>query len=232
MGGSAIGILVALLAPAELAVAADQTVTASDDPVNAFSPAAVTVQPGDTVTWKNVSGTHSVDFNDRSFTEPEFPEPAPWTVSRTFGSLGSFRYYCDAHPEQMVGTVTVQGGGPAPPGTDKVAPSVKLSGKRSQAVLRRRAVVVTVAVNEAATVSAKGNVSVPGAAKVFRLKRATRKLAAGAKAQLRLKLTKQAQRAFRRALARRVKLTARLTVTAKDAAGNTRSAKRKVRLKQ
>jgi plastocyanin len=228
MGGSAIGILVALILPAELALGADQTVTANEDPVFAFIPAAVTIQPGDTVTWKGVSGTHNVDFNDRSFTQPEFPEPAPWTVSRTFNSVGSFRYICDNHSEQMVGTVNVQSGGPGQP--DKVAPTVKLSGKTRQDVLGRRAVLVTVAVDESATVSAKGSVSVPGAAKVFRLKGVSRQLAAGAKKQLKLKLPKQAPRAFRRALARGTKLTARLTVTAKDAAGNTKSAKRRIRL--
>jgi hypothetical protein len=139
----------------------------------------------------------------------------------------------------MTGTVTVQapggtpGPGPPPPVTaDKIPPALKLSGRTKQKVLRRRAVLVRVEVNEASTVAATGTVSVPGAGKVFRLKRASRQLAAGAKVTLKLKLPKQASRSLRRALARRTRLTARLTVTAKDAAGNTRSAKRKVRLKR
>ena len=246
MGGSAIGILVALLAPAEFALAANQSVLAT--PSNTFSPANVSVNVGETVTWTNDGGTHNVAFDD-GFTEPAMASPSMWTVSKTFSTAGSFGYYCAFHGQSMSGTVAVQaaGTGPAPPpgggggggrGTgqpvaaDKVAPGVKLSGQRRQDVLARRAVLVTVAVNEAAAVSAKGTVSVPGQSKVFRLRKASRDLKAGAKATLKLKLPKQASRAFRRALARRVKLTARLTISAKDAAGNTRSAKRKVTLKQ
>ena len=56
-------------------------------------------------------------------------------------------------------------------------------------MLRRRAVLVAVEVNEASTVVAKGTVAVPGASKVFRLRKASRQLAAGAKATLKLKLS-------------------------------------------
>ena len=243
MGGSAIGILVALLVPAESALAANQTVTASN---YAFTDRDVTVNVGESVTWTNSGGFHNVHFDDGSFDQP--PDPIDvWAmpVTRTFSTVGSFRYICDAHAPDMSGTVTVQaaggtgpgpgpggGGGPLPVGADKVAPGLKLSGKKSQDALGRRAVLVTVAVNEASTVSAKGTVSVPGTSKVFRLRKASRRLAAGAKATLKLTLPKQGARAFRRALARRVKLTARITVSAKDTAGNTRSAKRRIRLKR
>jgi plastocyanin len=237
-----IGILVALLVPAAPALAANQTVTASTSP-DEFTPAAVTVFKGEMVTWNNVSGFHNVRFDDSSFTEPAMAMPAPWTVSRTFTAVGTFRYECEAHAPNMAGTVTVQaagstpGGGPGPGpsqpvGADKIAPSLKLGGQAKQRVLRRRAVLVAVEVNEASTVSAKGTVSVPGKSKVFRLKKASKQLAAGAKATLALKLSKAARRALRRALARRKKLTARLTVTARDSAGNARSAKRKIRLRK
>jgi plastocyanin len=234
--GPGIGILVALLVPADSALAANQTVTASGSP-NAFTPPAVTVLQGETVTWNNVSGSHNVHFGD-GFTQPDVLA-APWTVSRTFPSVGTFMYLCQVHPSEMTGTVTVQapggtpGPGPPPPVTaDRVPPAVKLSGRTKQRVLRRRAVLVGVEVNEASTVAATGTVSVPGAGKVFRLKKASKQLAAGAKATLKLKLPKQASRSLRRALARRTRLTARLRVTAKDAAGNTRSAKRRIRLKR
>jgi plastocyanin len=238
MGGSAIGILVALLVPAESALAANQTVTASDSPNNSFTPPAVTVLQGETVTWNNVSGSHNVHFDD-GFTEPNMLA-APWTVSRPFPTVGTFSYLCEVHPSEMTGTVTVQapggtpgpGPGPPPVTADKVKPTLKLSGRTKQKVLRQRAVLVRVEVNEASTVAARGTVSVPGADKVFRLKKASKQLAAGAKTTLKLKLPKQASRSFRRALARRARLTARLTVTAKDAAGNTRSAKRRIRLKR
>jgi plastocyanin len=235
-----IATMLALLVPAAPALAADQSVTATGS--NTFAPKDVTVNVGETVTWTNTGGTHNVHFTDNSFTQPDSLD-APWTVSRTFSAVGTFSYVCQVHEttDNMTGTVTVPAAGappppvPGPPGqtviADKVAPAVTLSGRTRQGVLRSRAVFVTVAVNEASTVSARGTISVPGSAKAYRLRKASRKVAAGAKAQLKLRLSKAAQRAVRRALARRLKLAARLTVTAKDAAGNTRSEKRKVRLK-
>jgi plastocyanin len=238
--GPGIGILVALLVPADSALAANQTVTASTNP-DVFTPDVVTVIQGESVTWNNVSGLHNVRFDDGSFTQPPMFAPAPWTVSRTFTTVGSFRYECEAHAPSMDGTVTVQapgttpGPGPGPPqpvGADKTPPALKLGGQTKQRVLRRRAVLVAVEVNEASTVVARGTAAVPGAGRVFRLKKASKQLAAGTKATLKLRLPKQSLRAFRRALARRSRLTARLTVTARDSAGNTRSAKRKVRFRK
>ena len=63
-------------------------------------------------------------------------------------------------------------------------------------------------------------------------KTATRHLRAGAKAALRLKLLESlALRSLRHALEQRPRLTAKVSVLARDAAGNTRSAKRKIELK-
>jgi plastocyanin len=241
MGGSAISILVAVLVPAEVALAANQTVAASD---YQFTPKDVTVNAGETVTWTNSGGFHNVHFDD-GFDQPADPiDVWPSPVTRTFGAVGSYRYICDAHESQgMTGTVSVVASGAPPPGpgggsppppvsADKAAPGVKLSGRRRQSAVRQRAVLVRVAVDETSTVSAKGTVSVPGSSKVFRLRNASRKLAAGARATLKLKLPKQGVRALRRALARGARLNARLTVTARDAAGNSRAAKRTVRLKR
>ncbi len=241
--GPGIGVLVALLVPADTALAASQTVTATSS--NAFSPKDVSVNVGESVTWNNAGGFHNVLFDDGLFDEPPDPvDPWPMPVSRTFNTVGTFRYICEAHvtSDNMTGTVTVlsygappgPGPGPGPPqpvAADKVKPTLKLSGRRKQRALRRRAVLVAVEVNEASTVVAAGTVSVPGAGKVIRLKKASKRLAAGAKATLKLKLPKQASKALRRAFGRRTRLTARLTVTARDAAGNTRSAKRKIALR-
>jgi len=91
-------ILLSLLLPAASAPAANQNVTAqSSGPNNTFTPKAVTINAGDTVTWTNNSGFHNVHFDDNSFIQPASPAFPPWTVSRTFPSAGTFRYYCDAH---------------------------------------------------------------------------------------------------------------------------------------
>jgi plastocyanin len=70
-----------------------------------FSPATVDIQVGDTVTWTNVSGTHSVTSDDGSSFSKE-AQSAPWTFSHTFDAAGSFPYHCEVHPT-MHGTVNV-----------------------------------------------------------------------------------------------------------------------------
>ena len=122
--------------------AADQTVTAT--PSDTFSPAAVTISQGDTVTWTNGGGNHNVRFDDGSFEEPASGSSSAWTVSHRFDAPGVFRYVCEVHEDDgMVGTVTVTasqtgtpptpppgGGGPPPatPGADATAPTVSRFG--------------------------------------------------------------------------------------------------------
>jgi hypothetical protein len=82
-------------------------------PSNNFTPASVTVNQGETVTWTNAGGNHNVRFDDGSFEQPAEPISSGWTVARRFDSPGTFRYYCEAHGAPggsgMSGTVTVQG---------------------------------------------------------------------------------------------------------------------------
>ena len=79
-------VLILLAAGSTVAVmparAADQTVTATSS--NQFSPANVTVSPGETVTWTNAGGLHNVKFDDGSFEQPADPSFPNWTVSGTF----------------------------------------------------------------------------------------------------------------------------------------------------
>lgn len=91
------------------AMAANQDVTATVS--NAFTPQVVTVNQGESVTWRNAGGLHNVAFDDGSFTQPSPFSGAAWTVMRTFDTVGSFRYYCQVHGGQgglgMSGTVVV-----------------------------------------------------------------------------------------------------------------------------
>jgi hypothetical protein len=96
-------------------------------------------------------------------------------------------------------------------------------------VVRQRAVVFSVAANEAAVISAVGRVSLPGG-KVVQLRRAKRSLAAHARAKLELKLSRKSLAAVRRALHRHRRLPARISITARDGAGNVRVTKLKLRL--
>jgi hypothetical protein len=68
----------------------------------------VTIDMGDTVTWHNEGGVHSVKFNDGSFEQPPAPSTDPWTVQRTFDTPGTFRYVCGFHGSAMPGVVKVR----------------------------------------------------------------------------------------------------------------------------
>jgi plastocyanin len=106
------------------AQAADQTVTATS--ANTFVSSDVTVNAGDTVTWTNSGGNHNVKFDDGSFESPADVQPpggAGWPVTRTFGSVGMFSYYCELHGGAggvgMAGIVRVVA---APAGPDQPGP--------------------------------------------------------------------------------------------------------------
>jgi plastocyanin len=226
--------------PGVPAGAATQTVVATD---KVFTPADVTVAPGDTVTWSNGGGEHNVHFDDNSFDMPALPDPTSWSVSRTFDTVGVFRYYCELHggPNgiDMSGAVYVKQSAapPAPPGgqpvsADRKAPALALFGSTRQRALRQRAVFVRARVDEASRVVARAWMSIPRTGRSFRAQTVNTQLAARTTAKLGLKLSRQALRTVRRALRKHTRLTARITVTAKDPAGNRASAKRRVKLKK
>jgi len=94
------------------------TVTAL--PNNTFSPSSVSVQVGQTVTWTNGGGSHNVHFaGEAALNSVSGP---PWTVMKTFTSVGTFSYVCDLHQPLMSGTVTVTPA-PAPPPTPGTPPA-------------------------------------------------------------------------------------------------------------
>jgi hypothetical protein len=101
-----------------------------------------------------------------------------------------------------------------------------------QRVLRQRAVVVRVEADEAATLTATGTVSVPPAARLVRLRKATASSAAGEAVRLRLRLSRKALAAVKRGLAVTRRLRASVRVTATDAAGNRTSTLRRIALRR
>jgi plastocyanin len=80
----------------------------------AYSPAALTVKVGDTVTWTNMdTAPHTVTvtsgpekFNSGNLAKGE-------SFSYTFTKPGTYAYYCAVHPD-MKASVTVTGSAPAP----------------------------------------------------------------------------------------------------------------------
>ena len=80
-----------------------------------FTPSSISVDQGDTVTWRNDGPTpHSATAPDGSFDTGIFP--AGQSRSHTFNEAGTFSYICTPHPN-MHGTVVVrasQSGGDTP----------------------------------------------------------------------------------------------------------------------
>jgi len=73
-----------------------------------FDPGVVHVQPGDTVTWTNAGGFHSVKADDNSFGNTAAGDA--WTFSHTFTAVGTVGYHCEIHGAPgsgMFGTVIV-----------------------------------------------------------------------------------------------------------------------------
>jgi plastocyanin len=114
----ALAVAVALLVPAAPALAADKTVTAAgpeSEPV--WSPSAVAVDVGDTVTWSFTGSTVAHNVNSASsnwsFSTPTGTAQAP--ASFTFTAAGTYSFVCTIHPDSMRGTVTVGNAPPPPP---------------------------------------------------------------------------------------------------------------------
>jgi hypothetical protein len=85
---------------------------------------------------------------------------------------------------------------------------------------------------DACTASATGSLNVPGAAKRYKLRKASRSLKAGGTATLKLAIPKKARNAARHALKRHKKLTARLSIKITSSTASPASASRTVKLRR
>ncbi len=77
-----------------------------------FTPAEITIKPGDSVVWDFREGNHNVVSGancvpDNAFTSGPV-KPAPNQFTRKFDTAGTFNYHCEPHcPMGMVGKVIV-----------------------------------------------------------------------------------------------------------------------------
>ena len=228
--------LLAGLAPTGLAVPAaraDKEITAA--PTNQFTTSSVTMDQGERLTFFNA------DFNAHNVTARDpGPGGAPLFASPTIGNgqrafvegsqfltTGSYAFYCTRH-SFMAGTLTVTAAGtpavrpppPPPPPPDRTAPTVALAitSSRIPTVLRQGKVFASVRLNEAGSGSLRatarsGRTTVTVARGAFDYRRATRQT-------LGLTLT----RTGRTLLAARRSVRVTVSATARDRAGNRRSA--------
>jgi plastocyanin len=100
-----IGVIASLLA-----LAAPPPTRAAEHDVqivdSTFSPASLTIQVGDTVTWRNADDRpHTVTANDGAFDSGNLDEGRGFSF--TFTESGTYTYRCDYHPE-MQATIVVE----------------------------------------------------------------------------------------------------------------------------
>jgi hypothetical protein len=197
---------------------------------------------------KNVKTFNVVGPKDTTFTDEFEFEPGRYYVH-----VGTHDSRATGHPEipliefsnvlafdvvggpNIVGTAgacPVPGGGGGGGGgggvTDKVAPITSLRFPRVQDVDK---LYVKVHTSETATIKATGTVRVGNASKVYRFKTSTLTLPGNASTKVRLKLAKKKLKAVKRALRGKRRLKAKITITATDAAGNRRTKKATLRIK-
>jgi hypothetical protein len=92
--------------------------------------------------------------------------------------------------------------------------------------------IVSAAMREHGTITVGGNLNVPNAARVFKLKAVSVTAPAGKTVKITVKLPVKLLKAVRKALKKHKKVTANLTITAKNEAGNTETKKRTIRLRR
>jgi hypothetical protein len=117
-----------------------------------------------------------------------------------------------------------------PPAKDTTRPTAKLDARRDS--IRDGRVAVWVTASEAATVTATGTLGIASHASTHRLRTATAKVVGSKRERMLLRLSRKTRRAARRALRRGKRLRVSVSVTLRDAAGNTGTAKRSVHLKR
>jgi hypothetical protein len=119
-------------------------------------------------------------------------------------------------------------GPPPPPPAAPVQFSTKA--QLTQSILKAHAVLVSFSSSSGGQLVASGTVSVPGAARTYRLVTVRKSVAAGS-TQVKLKLPRSALNAIKRALARHRKLSAKITLTLTAPGGAKTAKKLTVRLK-
>lgn len=111
-----------LLFPAGV-IAEDHTVTVTNFQ---FTPSTLTIELGDTVTWRNASGFHNVVADDGSFRCANGCDgdgeggngnvAGNWSFTRKFNSVADVAYHCEAHVDLgMAGIIKVEPGQQPPP---------------------------------------------------------------------------------------------------------------------
>lgn len=195
---------------------ADQQIVAA--PVDRYVTTAVTIAPGEALTFasRDPLASHNVVARDSDL------DGAPLFGSATIRNgeqvpvngvedlpPGSYAFYCTIHPRAMNGTLTVSDSSPGPPVPAPPVLQARIDSSSLRALERRRALRVTLTADR----GVRGTVT--ARARGTTLARRSVALRPGA-TTVSLRLT----RAGLRALRKRPRVGIRLTLSARDAAGN------------
>lgn len=119
-----------------------------------------------------------------------------------------------------------------PPATPPMVspPRLSVSSATTQKVLKRGSVQASAACDQACNIVATGSLSVPGAAKRYKLVTAHGSLKAAGRAMLKLRLPRSVRKPLRAALKARRKVVAPIVISATGSSGNVTRVKRTVRI--
>lgn len=117
-----------------------------------------------------------------------------------------------------------------PPPPPPVAPRISASVPGSERVLARRGVLVRGGCDEACTLRTGGTLAIPGASAAFKLPAVSRKVPAGGRVKIVLKLRGRAISRLRAALRSHRRPTVTVTLSAKAASGATSALRRRIRV--
>jgi hypothetical protein len=108
----------------------------------------------------------------------------------------------------------------------------RLSAARTQRVLRQGGLFVSAFCDRACTATATTRVNVPRGSRVLRLRKVTKRLRAGARTRMKIKLTRKTRRQLERALRRKKRLRATVRLDVRDALGSSGLASLSIRLRR
>jgi hypothetical protein len=181
-----------------------------------------------------------IPISNRSFSVTRKSSVLSGSFDAGKGATGTYKLvpfgtgvFCDIGVVSWNASTTASPPWTLPVAADRTAPAFSLRGRSAQRAIKQKGVVVEVQCpTEACTASARGSVSVPNVAKTYRLRSATKQIPKGGKAKLTLKFSKKALKAVKRALRKRKRIKARVTVTVKDVVGNGATKRLSIRLKR
>lgn len=98
-----------------------------------FQPQSRTINTGDVVSWTFAGDPHTVTSGAPGSPDGRFSsgiKDPGGSFQVTFNSAGTFPYFCEIHPEQMIGSIVVAGGStPAPTAPSTPKPTIEPTAK-------------------------------------------------------------------------------------------------------